>query len=78
MGELSIANQQIVEICKALVLDAKIIIMDEPTSSLTEHEVERLFALINKLRERKITIIYVSHKQARLKRFLRYAIPLLC
>ncbi len=62
VGELSIANQQIVEICKALVLDAKIIIMDEPTSSLTEHEVERLFALINKLRERKITIIYVSHK----------------
>jgi ABC-type sugar transport system ATPase subunit len=62
VGRLSVANQQIVEICKALVLDSKIIIMDEPTSSLTGHEVRQLFALIRRLKERGITILYVSHK----------------
>ncbi len=62
VGKLSVANQQIVEICKALVLNSKIIIMDEPTSSLTEHEVRQLFALIRRLKERGITILYVSHK----------------
>jgi ABC-type sugar transport system ATPase subunit len=62
VGRLSVANQQIVEICKALVLNSKIIIMDEPTSSLTEHEVKQLFALIRRLKDRGITILYVSHK----------------
>jgi len=62
VSRLSVANQQIVEICKALVLSSRIIIMDEPTSSLTEHEVRQLFALIRRLRERGITILYVSHK----------------
>ncbi|UCF99935.1 MAG: sugar ABC transporter ATP-binding protein [Spirochaetaceae bacterium] len=62
VGRLSVANQQIVEICKALVLDSRIIIMDEPTSSLTEHEVRQLFSLIRRLKERGITILYVSHK----------------
>ncbi len=62
VGRLSIANQQIVEICKALVLNAKVIVMDEPTSSLTEHEIERLFSLIQRLKDAEITVIYVSHK----------------
>jgi len=62
VGKLAVANQQLVEICKALVLNSKIIIMDEPTSSLTEHEVRQLFALVCRLRERGITILYVSHK----------------
>ncbi|MEN3185886.1 MAG: sugar ABC transporter ATP-binding protein [Atribacterota bacterium] len=62
VGRLSIANQQIVEICKALVLNAKVIVMDEPTSSLTEHEVEQLFSLIQRLKDSGITVIYVSHK----------------
>jgi ribose transport system ATP-binding protein len=62
VSRLSVANQQIVEICKALVLESKTIIMDEPTSSLTGHEVRQLFALIRRLRERGITILYVSHK----------------
>jgi ribose transport system ATP-binding protein len=62
VGSLSVANQQIVEICKALVLDSKIIIMDEPTSSLTGHEVQRLFQLIGKLKQQGITVLYVSHK----------------
>jgi ABC-type sugar transport system ATPase subunit len=62
VGRLSVANQQIVEICKALVLNSRIIIMDEPTSSLTEHEVDQLFNTIRRLKERGITILYVSHK----------------
>jgi len=59
---LSVANQQLVEICKALVLNSRVIIMDEPTSSLTEHEVRQLFTQIRRLKERGITILYVSHK----------------
>ena len=62
VGRLSVANQQLVEICKALVLNSKVIIMDEPTSSLTEHEVRQLFAMIRRLKQRGITILYVSHK----------------
>ena len=62
VGNLSVANQQIVEICKALVLNSRIIIMDEPTSSLTEHEVDQLFITIQRLKEKGITILYVSHK----------------
>jgi len=62
VGNLSVANQQIVEICKALVLNSRIIIMDEPTSSLTEHEVDQLFITIRRLKEKGITILYVSHK----------------
>ncbi len=62
LGRLSVANQQLVEICKALVLNSRVIIMDEPTSSLTEHEVRQLFGLIRRLKQRGITILYVSHK----------------
>ena len=62
VGSLSVANQQVVEICKALVLNSKIVIMDEPTSSLTAHEVRQLFLVIAKLREKGITVLYVSHK----------------
>lgn len=61
-GNLSIANQQIVEICKALVLDAKVIIMDEPTSSLTKIEVNQLFKVIKKLKKDGKSILYVSHR----------------
>ena len=60
--DLSVANQQLVEICKALVLDTKIIIMDEPTSSLTDQEIGHLFSFIEKLKKKGITILYVSHK----------------
>jgi len=61
-GDLSIAQQQMVEIGRALTRDAKLIIMDEPTSSLTEKETESLMALIEKLRSDGISIIYISHK----------------
>lgn len=60
--ELRIGDQQLVEIAKALALKARILIMDEPTSALTEAEVERLFRIIGRLREQGVTIIYISHK----------------
>ena len=62
MRNLSVAQMQMVEIAKALSWDAKIIIMDEPTASLTVREVDVLFSLIRQLRERNVAIIYISHK----------------
>jgi len=60
--KLSIARQQIVSIAKALHQKASIIIMDEPTSSISYKEIESLFEIINKLRKEKVTILYISHK----------------
>lgn len=62
VGELNIASQQMVEIAKAVSYDADILIMDEPTSTLTEGEVFHLFAIINELKEQGKGIIYISHK----------------
>ena len=59
---LSMAQQQMVEIAKALSLDARILIMDEPTSSLTESETEQLFAIINELKAAGVAIVYISHR----------------
>lgn len=60
--QLSIANQQMVEIIRAVSFGARIIVMDEPTSSLTDKEVNVLFAVINQLRKQGIGIIYISHR----------------
>jgi ribose transport system ATP-binding protein len=60
-GDLSLADQQVVEICRALAFDARILLMDEPTSSLQRADVERLFRLIGRLRERGLAVIYISH-----------------
>ena len=60
-GDLSLADRQVVEICRALASDARILLMDEPTSSLQRADVERLFRLIGQLRERGIAVIYISH-----------------
>ncbi len=60
--ELRVGDQQLVEIAKALSLDAEVLIMDEPTSALTEAEVGRLFRVIGRLRGRGVTILYISHK----------------
>src|SRR6266478_2027029 len=60
--ELRVGDQQLVEIAKALSLETNILIMDEPTSALTESEVARLFRVIDRLRKRGVTIIYISHK----------------
>jgi ribose transport system ATP-binding protein len=60
--ELSVAQQQIVEVAKALSMEARILIMDEPTSALTEHEIQSLFATIRKLKKKDVAIIYISHR----------------
>lgn len=62
VSTLSVAQQQMVEITKALSINAKILVMDEPTSSLTQNEVEILFRTIRKLKINNVSIIYVSHK----------------
>ena len=66
--ELSISQQQMVEIAKAVSYNSKIIVFDEPTSSLTEEEVEHLFRIINMLRDRGCGIIYISHKMEEILR----------
>ena len=60
--ELRVGDQQLVEIAKALSLQTNVLIMDEPTSALTEAEAKRLFRVIDRLRERGVTILYISHK----------------
>lgn len=62
VGELPIGKQQIVEIVKALSLNARILVMDEPTSALTEAEVEKLFDIIKRLKLSATTVIYITHK----------------
>jgi len=62
MGNLTVAKMQMVEIAKAVSQDASIIVMDEPTSSLTSIEVAQLFGMIRNLREKGVSIIYISHK----------------
>ncbi|SIR58424.1 glucose ABC transporter ATP-binding protein /galactose ABC transporter ATP-binding protein [Aeromonas sp. RU39B] len=62
VGTLSVSQMQMIEIAKAVSYDAKIVIMDEPTSSLTEKEVNHLFRIINKLKEKGCGIVYISHK----------------
>jgi len=62
VGSLSIAEQQMVEILKVISLDSKIMVMDEPTSSLSEKETKNLFRLIKRLKNEGISIVYVSHK----------------
>jgi ribose transport system ATP-binding protein len=61
-GELSIAEQQIVEIAKALAVDARILVMDEPTAALDEVDAQRLLALVRKLRLEGVAIVYISHR----------------
>src|SRR4030043_470562 len=59
---LRTAQKQMVEICKAVALDAKLLIMDEPTTVLTRYEIEILFTLMRRLQRQGTTIIYISHK----------------
>ena len=60
--KLSVAQRQMVEIAKALSLDARIVIMDEPTSALTDHETRRLFGIIRSLKAQGRAVIYISHR----------------
>jgi ribose transport system ATP-binding protein len=68
VGALSRAQQQMVEIAKALLGDVKVLILDEPTASLTEAETEVLFSLIDKLRGQGVGIVYVSHRMKEIRR----------
>ncbi|OSI20803.1 sugar ABC transporter ATP-binding protein [Neisseria dumasiana] len=60
--ELSVGQQQLVEIARALSIDAKVIIMDEPTAALTEPEIQRLFGIVRQLAEKGVGLVYVSHR----------------
>ena len=60
--DLGVAQQQMVEIAKALSIDARLVMMDEPTAALTSHEIERLFETIQRLRARGVSIVYISHR----------------
>jgi ribose transport system ATP-binding protein len=67
-ARLSVAQQQLIEIVKALSKHARIIVMDEPTAALTEHEIDALFALITRLKAAGAGIIYISHRMEELPR----------
>ena len=67
LGELSISQMQSVEIAKAVSQDAKLIILDEPTSSLTDNEVEALFRIVRDLKSRGVSFVYISHKMAEIR-----------
>ena len=68
MSTMPVSQRQMVEIAKAVSFNAKVIVFDEPTSSLTEQEVEHLFRIINMLRDRGCGIIYISHKMEEILR----------
>ena len=68
MEELSVGQQQMVEIVKAVSFDGRIIVMDEPTSSLSNDEVEQLFGIIERLKAKQVSIIYISHRMEELFR----------
>lgn len=67
VADLPIAERQMIEIAKAVSYKSKVIVMDEPTSSLTEKEVEHLFKIIKKLKESGVGIVYISHKMEEIK-----------
>jgi len=68
VGDLPIGQQQLVEIGRALLQDVRVLIMDEPTSALSNHEVDVLFGVIGELRAQDVTVIYISHKLDELRR----------
>ena len=62
VGELCVAQKQVIEIAKAIASESELIIMDEPTAALSEEEVKRLFAIIKELKRQNVTVIYISHR----------------
>lgn len=69
-GQLSVGEQQLVEIAKAIAMDARMIILDEPTAALGEDEIERLHQLLRKMRDRGTAILYVSHRLDEVERIV--------
>jgi ribose transport system ATP-binding protein len=75
VSELGPGARQLVEVARALAADASLVVMDEPTSSLAQHDVERLFGVIARLRERGVSVIYISHALEELERIAdRYTV----
>ncbi len=68
IGKLSVSQRQMVEIAKAVSFNSKIVVLDEPTSSLTQEEVEHLFVIIGKLRANGVGLVYISHKMEEILR----------
>src|SRR5262249_59618878 len=68
VGDLAPGQRQLVEIARALSLSARLIVMDEPTSSLTQRETDRLYEVIDDLRRQGVSIVYISHRLAEVKR----------
>lgn len=68
VGSLSIAKQQMVEIAKAISFKSRILVLDEPTATLTEREIDQLFEIIRKLKESGVGMVYISHRMAELGR----------
>ena len=68
LGDLSVGQMQSVEIAKAVSMQARVVIFDEPTSSLSDNEVEALFRIMNDLRDKGVAMVYISHKMDEIKR----------
>lgn len=67
---MSVSQRQMCEIAKAISYNSKVIVLDEPTSSLTVQEVEKLFQMMRMLRDQGISLIYISHKMDEILRFV--------
>jgi methyl-galactoside transport system ATP-binding protein len=72
IGKLSVSQRQMVEIAKTVSYNAKVLVLDEPTSSLTDEEVEHLFRIMRKLCQKGVGIVYISHKMDEIKRISSY------
>ena len=68
VGKLTVAMQQMIEIAKALSFDSQVLVMDEPTTALTEAEIDELFKMINHLKSKGVGIVYISHRMDEIKR----------
>jgi ribose transport system ATP-binding protein len=68
VGHMTVARQQLVEIAKALSFDARVLILDEPTSALNDTEVAHLFAVIEDLKAHRVGVVYITHKMDEVKR----------
>lgn len=73
VADLSVAQQQMVEIAKAISFNSKILVLDEPTATLTEREIDQLFEIIKRLQSRGVGMVYISHRMAELNRICKRA-----
>lgn len=67
VGDLSVAQQQMIEIAKAISMDSKILVLDEPSAALTDKEIEQLFKIIERLRQKGVGMVYISHRMEELE-----------